>query len=222
MKALKTVPASAAGAAARYAGWLVSAQDALERGVQAARAAMGQASQADPSVGAVVVPGEAADAAVAVALSPPDVSSVPALTSGAVVADSLAEPSTAPNIEMVGASPLAVVPDLPVPGPKEGANAVAEVGDQKPATLAEGKPSASMAMAPDVLTAGNLTPWRRSAQHRGPSQGAASSSLRSATPMSGVDRRSGSRATAPRNPSSSSTMSRRSSLGMSFASMPRR
>jgi hypothetical protein len=36
----------------------------------------------------------------------------------------------------------------------EGANAVAEVGDRKPATLAEGKPSASMAMVPDVLTAG--------------------------------------------------------------------
>jgi hypothetical protein len=31
-KALKTVPASAAGAAARHAGWLVFAQDALERG----------------------------------------------------------------------------------------------------------------------------------------------------------------------------------------------
>jgi hypothetical protein len=55
---------------------------------------------------------------------------------------------------MVGASPLVVVPDLPVPGPEEGANAVAEVGDRKPATLAEGKPSASMAMVHDVLTAG--------------------------------------------------------------------
>jgi hypothetical protein len=146
------VPASAAGAAARHAGWLVSAQDALERGVQAARAAMGQASQADPSVEAVAVPGEAAD--MAVAPSPPDVSSVPASTSPAVVADSPAEPSTAPDIEMVGASPHAVVLDLPVPGPEERANAVAEVGDRKPATLAEGKPSASMAMVPDVSTAG--------------------------------------------------------------------
>jgi hypothetical protein len=113
---------------------------------------MGQASQAKPSIGAVVVPGETADAAVA--LSPPDVSSVPASTSATVIADSPTEPSTAPDIEMVGASTLVVVPDLPIPGPEEGANAVAEVGDRKPATLAEGKPSASMAMVPDMLTAG--------------------------------------------------------------------
>jgi hypothetical protein len=126
---------------------------------------MGQASQADPSIEAVVVPGEAADAAVA--LSPPDVSSVPASTSVAVIADSPAELSTALDVEMVGALPLAVVPDHPVPGPEEGANAVAEVGDRKPATLAEGKPSASMAMVPDMLTAEEpdalaekrTTPW---------------------------------------------------------------
>jgi hypothetical protein len=43
-KALKTVPSSAAGAAARHAGLLASAQDAPERGAQAARAAMGQVS----------------------------------------------------------------------------------------------------------------------------------------------------------------------------------
>jgi hypothetical protein len=55
---------------------------------------------------------------------------------------------------VVGASPLAVVPDLPVLGPEEGANAAAKVGDRKPSTLAEGKPSASMAMVPDVSTAG--------------------------------------------------------------------
>jgi hypothetical protein len=151
-KALKTVPASAVGATAHHAGWLASAQDAPERGAQAARAAMGQASQADPSVGAVVVPGEATDAVVAP--SPPNVSSVPTSTLATVVADSPAEPSTAPDVRMVGASPLAVVPDLPVPGPEEGGNAVAEVGDQKPATLIEGKPSASMAMVPDVLTTG--------------------------------------------------------------------
>jgi hypothetical protein len=126
---------------------------------------MGQASQADPSVGAVVVPGEAADAAVAP--SPLDVSSVPTSTPAAFVADSPVEPSIAPDIGVVGASPLAVVPDLPVLGPEEGANAAAEVGDRKPATLAEGKPSASMAMVPDVSTAGEpdalaeerTTPW---------------------------------------------------------------
>jgi hypothetical protein len=39
---------------------------------------MGQASQADPSIGATIVPGEAAD--VATAPSPPDVLSAPALT----------------------------------------------------------------------------------------------------------------------------------------------
>jgi hypothetical protein len=113
---------------------------------------MGQASQADPSIGAVVVAGEATDAAVAPSL--PDVSSVPASTPAAVVADSPAELSTAPDVGMVGASSLAAVPDLPVPGPEEGAGAVAEVGDRKPATSAEGEPSALMAMVPDVLTAG--------------------------------------------------------------------
>jgi hypothetical protein len=40
-KALKTRLASAAGAAARHAGWLASAQSALERGAQAARVDMG-------------------------------------------------------------------------------------------------------------------------------------------------------------------------------------
>ena len=90
----------------------------------------------------------------AVAPSPPDVSSVPASTPAAIVADSPVEPSATPDVGMVGASPLAVVPDLPVPSPEEGANVVAEVGGRKPATLAEGKPSASMAMVPDVLTAG--------------------------------------------------------------------
>jgi hypothetical protein len=125
---------------------------------------MEQASQADPSVGAVVMPGEAADATMVP--SPPDASPVPASTPAAVVADLPAEPSIAPDIGMVGVSPLAVVPDPPpVLGPEEGADVVADVGDRKPATLAEGKPSA--AMVPDVLTAGEpdalaeerATPW---------------------------------------------------------------
>jgi hypothetical protein len=72
--------------------------------------------------------------------SPPDVLPVSASTSVVVVADSPAEPST--------------VPDLPIPGPEEGANAVAEVGDRNPATLAEGEPSASVLRVPDMLTAG--------------------------------------------------------------------
>jgi hypothetical protein len=50
-KALKTEPTSAAGAAARHASWLASAQGALERGAQVARLAMGQASQDDPLSG---------------------------------------------------------------------------------------------------------------------------------------------------------------------------
>eukprot|EP00267_Zea_mays_P056440 XP_023156476.1 angiomotin-like [Zea mays] len=87
---------------------------------------------------ALVRSGGATDAAVAP--SPPDVSLVPASTSAAAVADSPVELST--------------VPDLPVPGPEEGANAVAEVDDRNPAALAEGEPSASVARVPDVLTAG--------------------------------------------------------------------
>jgi hypothetical protein len=64
------VPASAASATPRHTGWMATAQDALKRGAQAARIAMGQAPQADPSVGAALVPGEAAS--VAAALSIPD------------------------------------------------------------------------------------------------------------------------------------------------------
>jgi hypothetical protein len=85
-KALKTKPASAAGAAVRHAGWLASAQGALQRGAQAARVAMGQASPADPTIGAAIVLGEVADAAAAP--SPPDLSSAPTLTPAGAVADS--------------------------------------------------------------------------------------------------------------------------------------
>jgi hypothetical protein len=45
------------------------------------------------------------------------------------------------------------------------------------------------------------------AQNRGPSWGAATSSLRGAIPMSGMDRRSGSGPVVPQNPSSFLTMS---------------
>jgi hypothetical protein len=151
-KALKTEPASAAGAAARHAGWLASAQGALERGAQAARLAMGQASQADPSVGAAIVPGETADAAVAP--SPPDLLLAPASTPAGVVADSPAEPPIASDVGMVEVPPLVVVPDLPILGHEERATAVAEVGDRRPVTLAEGRPSTSTAMVFDASTAG--------------------------------------------------------------------
>jgi hypothetical protein len=65
------------------------------------------------------------------------------------------------------------------------------------------------------------TPWRRGAQNRDPSWGAATSSSRGAIPMSGVGRRSGSGPVVPQNPSSFLTMSGRSSLGTSSVSVPR-
>jgi hypothetical protein len=151
-KALKTEPASATGAAARHAGWLASAQGALERGAQAARLAMGQASQADPSVGVAIVPGETADAAVAP--SPPDLLPAPASTPAGAIADSPAEPPVASDVGMVEVPPLVVVLDLPVLGHEERATAVAEVGDWRPATLAEGRPSTSTTMVFDASTAG--------------------------------------------------------------------
>jgi hypothetical protein len=151
-KALKTEAASTAGAAARKAGWLASAQGALERGAWAARLAMGQASQADPSVGAAIVPGENADAAVAP--SPPDPLPAPTSTPAGAVADSPVEPPVASDIGMVEVPPLVVVPDLPVLGHEERATTVAGVGDRRPTTLAEGRPSTSTAMVFDASTAG--------------------------------------------------------------------
>jgi hypothetical protein len=151
-KALKTKPASAAGAAARHAGWLASAQGALQRGAQAARVAMGQASPADPPVGAAIVPGEVA--ITAAAPSPPDLSSAPASTPAGAVADSPAEPPVAADVGMIEAPPPVVIPDPSVLGQEEGAAVVAEVGDRRPATLAEEGPSTSTAVVPDALAAG--------------------------------------------------------------------
>jgi hypothetical protein len=139
-KALKTVSASAASAVARHAGWLASAQDALKRGAQAARVALGQASQADPSIGAAIVPGETAG--VAAALSPPVVLPTSAPASAEAVAVLPVEPPVAADAGM------AEVPLL------ERATAVAEVGDRKPASLVEGKPSTPSAVVPDASTAG--------------------------------------------------------------------
>jgi hypothetical protein len=153
-KALKTGLAYAGGAAAHHAGWLASAQGALERGAQAARLAMGQASQADPSVGAVIVPGETADAAAAP--SPPDLLPALASTPAGAVADSPTGPPVASDVGMVEVPPLVVVPDLPVLGHEERAAAVAVVGDRRPATLAEGRPSTSTAMVSYASTAGGL------------------------------------------------------------------
>jgi hypothetical protein len=155
-KALKTVLAFAASAAPHHVGWLASAQDAPKRGAQAARVAMGRAPQADPSVEAAVVLGETAGAAVA--LSPPDVLPTPAPASIKAVAVLPVEPPVIADAEM------AEVPLL-------------EVGDWKPASLAEGVPDASTAGVSDaleeggaeprlVLGSGDLIPARRDSNER--------------------------------------------------------
>jgi hypothetical protein len=89
-----------------------------------------------------------------VAPSPPDLLLAPASTPAGAVADSPTEPPVASDVGMVEEPPLVVVPDLPVLGHEERATAVAEVGDRRPTTLAEGRPSTSTAMVFDVSTAG--------------------------------------------------------------------
>jgi hypothetical protein len=113
---------------------------------------MGQASQADPSIRAAIVPGEAAD--VAAAPSPLDVLQAPALAPAEAVAVLPVEPPVAADAGMAEVPLLDVVSDLPSLGHKERAAAVAEVGDRRPASLAEGRPSTSSAMVPDASTAG--------------------------------------------------------------------
>jgi hypothetical protein len=93
---------------------------------------MGKASQADSSIGAAIVLGEAAD--VAAAPSPPDVLPVPASTAAEAVADLPVEPPVAADVGTAEAPLLEVVPDLPSLGHKERAAAVAEVGDRRPAS----------------------------------------------------------------------------------------
>jgi hypothetical protein len=94
---------------------------------------------------------------------------LPALAStpAGVVVDSPAEPPVAADVGMVEAPPPVVIPDLPVLGHEEMAAVVAEVGDRRPATLAEGRPStsaaavpdASAAGGPDALVEGRAEPW---------------------------------------------------------------
>ena len=91
----------------------------------------------------------------------------PASTPAGAVADSPAEPPVASDVGMVEVPPLVVVPNLPVLGHEERAAAVAMVGDRRPATLAEGRPSmsivavpdASAAGGPDALVEGRAEPW---------------------------------------------------------------
>jgi hypothetical protein len=76
-------------------------------------------------------------------------------------------PPVAADIGMVEAPLPVVIPDLPVLGHEERATVVAEVGDRRPATLAEGRPSTSTAMVPDAsvaggpdaLVEGRVVPW---------------------------------------------------------------
>jgi hypothetical protein len=113
---------------------------------------MGQVPRADPSVEAAIMPKETANAAMAP--SPPDLLLAPASTPAGAVADSPAEPPVAFDVGIVEEPLLVAVPDLPVLGHEERATAVAEVGDRRPTTLAEGRPSTSMAMVFDASTAG--------------------------------------------------------------------
>jgi hypothetical protein len=114
---------------------------------------MGQASQADPSIGAAIVPGEAAG--VAAARSPPDVLPAPAPAPVEAVAVLPVEPPIVADAGMAEMPLLEVVSDLPSLSHEERAAAVAEVGDRKPASLAERRPSTSSVMVPDMSTAGD-------------------------------------------------------------------
>jgi hypothetical protein len=68
---------------------------------------------------------------------------------------------------MVEAPPPVVIPDLSILGQEEGAAVVVDVGDRRPATLAEEGPStstvvvpdASAAGGPDALVKGRAEPW---------------------------------------------------------------
>jgi hypothetical protein len=79
---------------------------------------------------------------------------VSASTPAGVVADSPVEPPVAADVGTVEAPPPVVIPDLSVLGQEEGAAVVAEVGDRRPATLAEEGPSTSTAVVPDASAAG--------------------------------------------------------------------
>jgi hypothetical protein len=103
-KALKTAPASAAGAASGLGGRLASAQGVPDQEVQSARVAVGRAPEADSSVEAAVVPGETAGAAAT--SSPPDTLPVLAPASAKAVAVLAVEPPVAADAEMAEASLL--------------------------------------------------------------------------------------------------------------------
>jgi hypothetical protein len=80
--------------------------------------------------------------------------SAPASTPARVVADSPTEPPVAADVGMAEAAPPVVIPDLLVLGHEERAAVVAEVGDRRPATLAEERPSTLTAAVPDASAVG--------------------------------------------------------------------
>jgi hypothetical protein len=181
---------------------------------------MGQVPRADPSAGAAIALEETTN--VAMAPSPPDLLLAPALTPAGAVADSPAEPPVAPDVGMAEAQLLEVAPTSPVSATRRGRPPLPRLVIGGPPPWPRGGPAHRQRWYPKRRAEGDPTPWGRATQNHDPSWGAASLSPSGATPMNGVGRRSGSRATTPRNPSSSSTMSGRSSLGMSSVSMPRR
>jgi hypothetical protein len=95
---------------------------------------------------------------VVAALSPHDVLSAPAPAPAEAVAVLPVEPPVAANAGMGKVPLLEVVSDLPSLSHKERAAAVAEDGDRKPASLAEGVPDASTAGGPDALEEGCAKP----------------------------------------------------------------
>jgi hypothetical protein len=90
----------------------------------------------------------------AAALSPPDVLPAPAPAPVEAVVVLPVEPPVAVDAGMAKVPLLEVISDLPSLGHKDRAVAVAEVGDRKPASLAEGVPDASTAGGPDALEEG--------------------------------------------------------------------
>jgi hypothetical protein len=95
---------------------------------------------------------------VAAALSPPYALPAPAPASAEAVAVLTVEPPVAADAGMAEVPLPEVFSDLPSLGHKEGAAAVAEVGDRKPASLAEVVPDASTAGGPDALGEGCVEP----------------------------------------------------------------
>jgi hypothetical protein len=91
---------------------------------------------------------------VATAPCPPDVLPAPTPAPAEAVAVLPVEPPVAADVGMAEVPLLEVILDLPSLGHKERAAAIAEVGDRRPASLAEGRPNTSSAMAPDASTGG--------------------------------------------------------------------